>query len=29
MGSIRALVVFADGDTRTMAVYGVSVGYRF
>jgi hypothetical protein len=26
---VRALVVFADGDTHTMAVYGVNVGYRF
>ena len=26
---IRALVVFADGDTHTMAVFGVNVGYRF
>lgn len=26
---IRALTVFADGDTRTMAVFGVNVGYRF
>jgi hypothetical protein len=26
---VRALVVFADGETHTMAVYGVSVGYRF
>ena len=26
---IRALMVFADGDTHTMAVFGVNVGYRF
>jgi hypothetical protein len=26
---IRALTVFADGDTHTMEVCGVNVGYRF
>jgi hypothetical protein len=26
---IRALLVFADGDTHTMTVVGVNVGYRF
>jgi hypothetical protein len=26
---IRALMVFADGDTHTLAVFGVNVGYRF
>ena len=26
---IRAMVVFADGETHTLAVYGVQLGYRF
>jgi hypothetical protein len=26
---IRALVIFADGDTHTMAVVAFNVGYRF
>lgn len=26
---IRALVVFADGDTHTLGVFGVQLGYRF
>ena len=26
---IRALIVFADGDTHTLGVFGVQLGYRF
>ncbi|MBI2187850.1 MAG: outer membrane beta-barrel protein [Acidobacteria bacterium] len=26
---VRALVVFADGETQTLTVFGVNVGYRF
>jgi len=26
---MRALLVFADGDTHTLAVFGVNIGYRF
>jgi hypothetical protein len=26
---LRALIVFADGDTHTLMVFGVSAGYRF
>ena len=26
---VRALVVFADGETHTLAVFGVQLGYRF
>jgi hypothetical protein len=26
---IRALVVFADGDTQTLGLFGVQLGYRF
>jgi hypothetical protein len=26
---IRALIVFGDGDTHTLGVFGVQLGYRF
>lgn len=26
---VRALVIFADGDTHTLATFGVHLGYRF
>jgi hypothetical protein len=26
---IRALVVFAEGDTHTLGLFGVQFGYRF
>jgi hypothetical protein len=26
---VRALLVFADGDTHTLGVFGVQLGYRF
>jgi hypothetical protein len=26
---IRALVVFANGETNTVGVFGVQLGYRF
>jgi hypothetical protein len=26
---VRALVVFAEGDTHTLGMFGVQIGYRF
>jgi hypothetical protein len=26
---VRALVIFADGDTHTVGMFGVQLGYRF